>query len=114
MGGIHFIQRVVSGNIIFVGDIAEKLKANLTEITSNLKAEDTTIKVCGNHFHVFFHKPTKYASGVFIDLFRFTAKNTMKEFNIGERLDDKYVFTGIYDLSEEWIRKDLKILGEAL
>ena len=114
LGGQHFIQRLKPPEAIFPDGAAEKLKSELLKITENLKAQDTTIKVCKNHFHVFFHMPTKYAPAVLIDLFRFTVENVMKEFEMNEQLDDEYVFTGIYDLSEEWIRKELKAIGEDL
>lgn len=113
-GGQHFIQRIESGNAVFVGDLAERLKSDLMEVSKTLKAEDATIKICKNHFHVFFHMPARYAPAVFIDLFRFTVENVMKEFGMDEQLDEDYVFTGIYDLSEEHIKKEMKILGEEL
>ena len=55
----------------------------------------------------------RYAPAAYIDLFRFTTEKLLDEFGINEELDEEYIFTGIYDLSEEWIRKDLMAMGES-
>ncbi len=73
MGGWHFIQRVVPRNNVFIGDVATRLALSLTESMRSLQAEDTTIKICGSHFHVFSHIGRRYAPITFINAARLTA-----------------------------------------
>jgi len=108
MGGWHFIQRVVPRNNVFTGDVAARLELFLTESMKSLEAEDTTIKICGDHFHVFSHIRGRYAPITFINAARLAANYVLQESEIKEKLDEEYLLTGAYDLDVSCVNRDLK------
>jgi REP element-mobilizing transposase RayT len=113
-GGWHFIQRTKSGKNIFTGKVAERISLQLEENLKFLRAQDVTIKMCGNHFHVFCHIAGMHAPITFINTVRITADYALCECGTSEELDGEYILGGISDLSREWIAKEMKKIGEEL
>lgn len=111
IGGWHFIQRIESGNKVFVDGVAEQVETALIESMKSLQAEDLTIKICGNHFHVICHISGRYAPITFINSARIAADYILHEFGVQEELDDEHVFGGIDDLDPECARKELQKIG---
>jgi|SRR3989338_1689639 len=99
-GGNLYAHKVKHGTI---GD-KEGLKKALNEISSRLKLIDPTIKVYDTIFLFFFHIPNSLAPLAIIE----AVQAALPPF--GE-WDEEYLFTGVYDLQEKYVRKDLEKWG---
>jgi len=98
-GGNLYAHKLISGRI----ENKEGLRNALNAISVKHKLIDTTIKIYDNIFFLFFHMPKSLAA---VELFD-SIQKTISLF--GEWHED-YVFTGVYDLQEKFIRKDLEKL----
>lgn len=82
----------------------EGLKNALNAISTKFKLIDSTAKVYDSIFFLFFHIPKSLAPATLIDCIQ-------KNISPFAEWDESYLFTGVYDLQEKHLRKDLKKLG---
>ena len=80
------------------------LKNALNAISIKFKLIDPTAKVYDSIFFFFFHVPKSLAPAKLIEVIH----RNMQPF--GE-WDEDYLFTGVYDLQEKYVRKDLEKWG---
>ena len=80
------------------------LKNALNAISIKFKLIDPTAKVYDSIFFFFFHVPKSLAPAKLID----SIQKNIQPF--GE-WDKDYLFTGVYDLQEKYVRKDLEKWG---
>lgn len=80
------------------------LKNALNAVSIKFKLIDPAIKVYDYIFLFFFHVPKSLAPAALID----SIQKNMQSF--GE-WDKDYLFTGVYDLQEKYLRKDLEKFG---
>ena len=80
------------------------LKNALNAISIKFKLIDPTAKVYDSIFFFFFHVPKSLAPAKLIEVIQ----RNMQPF--GE-WDKDYLFTGVYDLQEKYVRKDLEKWG---
>ena len=99
-GGNLYAHKVSQGII----NNKDGLKNALSAVSIKFKLIDPTIKVYGAIFFFFFHVPKSLAPAALID----SIQKNMQHF--GE-WDKDYLFTGVYDLQEKYIRKDLEKWG---
>ena len=100
-GGNVYINKTVIGKHI---DNKEGLRNVLVAISRKDDLVDVTIKIYDDVFFLFFHLPRSLALAMLIENIR---KN-IKDF---ADWDKEYVFAGVYDLQERYIREDLKRFG---
>lgn len=99
-GGNLYAHKVRHGII----NNKDGLKNALNAISIKFKLIDPTAKVYDTIFFFFFHVPKSLAPASLID----SIQKNMQYF--GE-WDKDYLFTGVYDLQEKYVRKDLEKLG---
>ena len=80
------------------------LKNALNALSIKFKLIDPTAKVYDTIFFFFFHIPKALAPATLIDAIQ-------RNINSLAEWDENYLFTGVYDLQEKYIRKDLKHFG---
>lgn len=80
------------------------LRNALNAISIKLKLIDPTVKVYDTIFFFFFHVPKSLAPAALIESI---------QRNIGTFAEwhEDYLFAGVYDLQEKYVRKDLEKLG---
>ncbi|MFH1174645.1 MAG: hypothetical protein V1725_05910 [archaeon] len=96
-GGNLYAHKVKQGTI----ENKEGLKNALHAVSVRFKLIDPTVKVYDTIFLFFFHIPKALAPAELIDSIQ---KNT----DAYADWDEEYLFTGVYDLQEKYIRKDLE------
>ena len=80
------------------------LKNALNALSIKFKLTDPTAKVYDTIFFFFFHVPKALAPAALID----AIQRNMEFF---AEWDKDHIFTGVYDLQEKYIRKDLEKFG---
>ena len=80
------------------------LKNALNAISIKFKLIDPTAKVYDSIFFFFFHVPKSLAPAKLIEVIQ----RNMQPF---AEWDKNYLFTGVYDLQEKYVRKDLEKWG---
>lgn len=100
-GGFLYVHKTANNRKI---EDKKGLKKMLNDISEKFKLIDVTIKIYDSIFFFFFMvKPT---------IAPITIINSIQEsIDPLDSWDDGYVFTGVYDLQEEYVRKDLKKWG---
>jgi len=103
-----FSHSVSQGGNVYMhkGAISNKegLRNALQAIAAKLKLINPTIKVYDDIFFFFFHVPKAVAPAAIID-------SIQKNIEAFATWDKEYVFTGVYDLQEKYVRKDLQQWG---
>lgn len=103
-----FNHKVVQGGYLYShktnGVIKNKegLRNALNAIANKFKFIDVTIKIYDSIFFLFFM--SKNIKPILIE----KIQNNISNFGIW---DKDYIFTAVYDLQEEYVRKDLEKLG---
>jgi len=100
-GGEVYIHKTISGKII--GN-KQGLRNYLAAISKKHSLIDPTIKIYDTIFFLFFHTPKSLAPAVLIE-------SIGKNLSLFSEWDEKYVFTGVNDLQEKFLRKDLEKWG---
>ena len=100
-GGNVYIHKTAQNKII---ENKSGLKNALDAVSKKFKLVDPTIKVYNTIFFFFFFVPKSLAPAKLID-------SIQKNVSFFAQWDDDYVFTGVYDLQEKFIRKDLENFG---
>ena len=99
-GGNLYAHKVRQGVI----ENKDGLKNALNALSIKFKLIDPTSKVYDSIFFFFFHVPKSLAPAKLIEVIQ----RNMQPF--GE-WDKDYFFTGVYDLQEKYVRKDLEKWG---
>ena len=99
-GGNLYVHKV---RHIFIKN-KDGLKNALNALSIKFKLIDPTAKVYDTIFFFFFHIPKALAPATLIDAIQ-------RNINSLAEWDENYLFTGVYDLQEKYIRKDLKHFG---
>ena len=82
----------------------EGLRNLLVAVERKLELLDVTIKIYENIFFFFFqHKPKLHPQEII--------KTIQKHISQLQDWDEKYLYSTVYDLQEEYLRKDLKEWG---
>ncbi len=97
-GGNAYIHKTISDKVI---ENKEGLRNALTAISKKYNFIDPTIKIYDNIFFLFFHIPKSLAPAELIE-------SIEKIIPLFSKWDKEYVFTGVYDLQEKFLRKDLE------
>lgn len=99
-GGWVFAQRIMVGKI----ENKEELRIMLDEASKKLNLIDATAKIYDNIFFLFFAmKPTLAAAQAIEEI--------QKNIAGIAGWDSKYLFDGVYDVQENYLKKYLKDLG---
>ena len=99
-GGNLYAHKVREGRI----ENKEGLRNALNALSLKFKLVDITIKVYDNIFLFFFLIPKSLAPATLID----SIHKNISSFGIWT---EDYLFTGVYDLQEKFIRKDFENFG---
>lgn len=100
-GGYLYSRKLLSGEFI---EDKEGLRDALMVVAGKFKLIDVTIKIYGSVFFFFFMaKP----SVVPLDVIN----SIQEDISSFSSWDENYVYTGVYDLQEEYVRKDLEKWG---
>jgi hypothetical protein len=88
------------------GKIEDKdgLRKTLFDVSSSLKLIDTTVKVYDNIFFLFCFVPPSLEPQKLIDM----VQENIAPFG---KWDKEYLWVGVYDLQERFIRRDLEKMG---
>lgn len=100
-GGNVYVNKTTQGHAI---ENKARLRDVLNEISMRFDLIDPTIKIYDHIFFLFFHLPKSLAPQKLIDAIQQSIAA------LGE-WDEDYVFTGVYDLQERYLREDLKKWG---
>lgn len=100
-GGNAYIHKTEQGKII---ENKAGLRNVLSAIAAKHKLIDVTIKIYDDIFFFFFHIPRSLAPAKLID-------SIQKNIDSFASWDKEYLLTGVYDLQERFIRKDLEKWG---
>ncbi|MBI5390208.1 hypothetical protein HZB02_01860 [Candidatus Woesearchaeota archaeon] len=100
-GGNAYIHKTLSGMII---ENKEWLRSYLDAIARKHKLIDQTIKIYNTIFFFFFHIPKSLAPAKLIE-------GISKDISLFAEWDEEYLFTGVYDLQEKFLRRDLEEWG---
>ena len=100
-GGDVYIHKTISGKII---DNKLGLRNYLRAISRKHCLIDPTIKIYDTIFFLFFHTPKSLAPAVLIE-------SINKDLSLFSKWDEEYVWAGVYDLQEKYLRKDLEKWG---
>ena len=97
-GGNAYIHKTVSDKII-----SNKLGLRnvLDAISKKHGLIDPTIKIYDHIFFLFFHMPKSLAPDILIE-------SISKNISPFSEWDEDYVWTGVYDLQEKFLRKDFE------
>jgi hypothetical protein len=101
LGGNVYIHKTLQGKII--GN-KPGLRNALNATAKRFSLIDPTIKIYDNIFFFFFHVPKSLAPAELIE----SIQRNISNFSEWE---EDYVFTGVYDLQERFVRKDLEKWG---
>ena len=96
-GGNAYIHKTTSNSVI---SDKEGLRNALNEISKKHELIDPSIKIYDNIFFFFFHIPKSLAPAELIE-------SINKNIPSFAEWDEDYVFTGVYDLQDKFLRKDL-------
>jgi len=99
-GGNVYAHKVKQGNI----QNKDGLKNALNALSIKFKLIDAAAKVYDTIFFFFFHVPKSLAPAALID-------SIQKNIGSFGEWDEEYLFTGVYDLQERYIRKDMEKFG---
>ena len=100
-GGNAYIHKTLSGKSI---ENKQGLRDYLDAISKLHGLIDPTIKIYDTIFFFFFHIPKSLAPALLIESIR-------KEISLFAEWNEEYLFTGVYDLQENFLRKDLEKWG---
>ena len=100
-GGNVYIHKTLSGKII---ENKQGLRNALDAVSKKYDLIDMTIKIYDSILFFFFHIPKSLAPAVLI-------KSIKKNILPFSEWDEEYVFAGVYDLQEKFLRKDLEKFG---
>ncbi len=100
-GGNVYIHKTATGKTI-INKIG--LRNALDAVSKKFKLIDPTIKIYETIIFFFFHVPNSLAPAKLIE-------SIQKNISSFAEWDNEYVFTGVYDLQEKYIRKDLEKFG---
>ncbi len=100
-GSNAYIHKTLSGKNI---ENKEGLRNALTAIAKKHSLIDPTIKIYDALFFLFFHMPKSLAPAALIE----SIENNISSF---AQWDTDYVYTGVDDLQEHFVRKDLQHWG---
>ncbi|MBI3412660.1 MAG: hypothetical protein HY051_01090 [Candidatus Aenigmarchaeota archaeon] len=100
-GGFLYAQRAANKKLI---ENKEGLRNALKEIGTKFRLIDTTIKVYNSIFFFFFMIRPVVKPAELID-------NIQDGTASFAEWDPEYLYTGVYDLQEEYVRKDLEKFG---
>ena len=100
-GGWVYIHKAVTGELI---KNKEGLRNVLKAVSTKCKLIDATIKIYDASFFFFFLEPKSIAPAKIIEAIH-------KNISSFANWDSEYTFTGVYDLQEKYIRKDLEEYG---
>ena len=100
-GGNAYIHKTISGKSI---ENKEGLRNALNEISKKHGLIDPVVRIYDSIFFFFFHMPKSLAPA---DLIESISKNIPSFAG----WDKDYVFTGVYDLQDKFLRKDLEEWG---
>lgn len=105
-----FSHSVAQGGNVYIHKTANTienkhgLRNALDAVSKKFKLIDATVKIYGTIFFFFFHVPKSLAPAELIE-------SIQKNISIFAEWDNDYVFTGVYDLQEKYIGKDLEKWG---
>ena len=100
-GGDVYTHKTLHGKIIHN---KEGLRNYLGAIFKKHGLIDPTIKVYDTIFFLFFHTPKSLAPAVLI-------QSIGNDLSLFSEWDKEYVWAGVYDLQEKFLREDLKKWG---
>ena len=100
-GGNVYIHKTAQNKII---ENKSGLRNALNAVSKKFKLVDPTITVYNTIFFFFFFVPNSLAPAKLIE-------SIQKNISSFAQWDDEYVFDGVYDLQEKFIRKDLEKFG---
>ncbi len=100
-GGNAYIHKTISGRNI---ENKQGLRNYLDAISRKHELIDPTIKVYDTIIFFFFHIPKSLAPAVLID-------SISKDMTLFSEWDENYLFVGVDDLQEKFLRKDLEKWG---
>lgn len=100
-GGNAYIHKTIRGK-----NIKNKfgLRSYLDAISKKYDLIDPIIKIYDNIFFFFFHIPKSLAPVILIE-------SIGKDISLFAEWDKDYVFTGVYDLQDKFLRKDFEKWG---
>lgn len=101
LGGNVYIHKTLPGKVI---ENKEGLRNALNATAKQFSLIDPTIKIYDNIFFFFFHIPKSLAPAELIE-------SIQKNIPSFAGLDKEHVFTGVYNLQERFLRKDLEKWG---
>ena len=106
-----FSHSVAQGGNVYIHKATDKtienkqgLRNALEAVSKKFKLIDSTIKIYETIFFLFFHIPKSLAPAALVE-------SVQKNISSFAQWDKEYVFTGVYDLQEKYVRKDLKGWG---
>ena len=100
-GGNAYIHKTIVGKGI---ENKQGLRNYLEAISKKHGLIDPTIRIYNTIFFLFFHTPKSLAPALLIE-------SIGKNLSLFSEWDDDYVWTGVYDLQEKFLRKDLERWG---
>ena len=100
-GGNAYIHKTFPGKTI---NNKHGLRNALDAISKKYSLIDPTIKIYDDIFFFFFHVPKSLAPAALIE-------SIGKNISSFAQWENEYVFTGIYDLQDKFLRKDLEKWG---
>jgi len=100
-GGNVYIHKTAPDKII---QNKHGLKNALEAVSKKFKLIDPTIKIYETISFFFFHVPKALAPAALIE-------SIQKNISSFAQWDEDYVFTGVYDLQDKFLRKDLEKWG---
>lgn len=100
-GGNAYIHKTILGKVI---ENKQGLRNVLGAISKRYGLFDPTIKIYNDIFFFFFHIPKSLAPAELIE-------RIGKNISSFAEWDKDYVFTGVYDLQDKFLRKDLEKWG---
>lgn len=100
-GGNAYIHKTLPGKSI---ENKEGLRNYLGAISKKHNLIDPTIKIYNTIFFFFFHIPKSLAPALLLD-------SINKDITLFSEWDEDYIFMGVDDLQEKFLRKDLEKWG---
>jgi len=100
-GGNVYIHKTLSGKSI---ENKQGLRNYLEAISKKHDLIDPTIKIYDTIFFLFFHTPKSLAPALLIE-------SISQNISLFSKWDEEYVWAGVYDLQEKFLRKDLEKWG---
>lgn len=100
-GGNVYIHKTLSGEII---KNKPELRNALDVLSKKYNLIDPTIKIYDTIFFLFFHMPKSLAPAEVID-------SIQKTIGLFGKWHEDYLFSGVYNLQEQFVRKDIEKWG---